>query len=241
MIKKTFFLLLIFYGSGLCGKIIETETILSIFNYLDPSEYGNKTLIVLDIDNTIAETYPTELGGDQWFFAKVEHYLNGGYAYYDAVKAVIPLYETLQNQTKMVLIEPCIIDLLQNLKKNNIIVIALTARPITLLGRVIQQLKEIGIVFEDFADISITNYHHDYYGLQNGIIASGVLGNKKGEVLFEMLEYLNYKPEVLIYIDDKITNVINVVDESEKRKIPKIIGIRYSRLDEKVRRFTLNF
>lgn len=239
MRKKIILFLLLFCSNFLLGVIVERDSIVSVLEYLELHDYGPQTLLVFDIDNTIAETYPTEHGGDQWFFAMVDYHMKQGYEYYDAVKAVIPLYAELQNKTQLTLIEPFIIELMRDLKKKGIKIIALTARPSLLLECVIQQLKEIGIIFDDFESIMIDGYQNDHYCMQKGIIASGLLGNKKGEVLFEILKHLNFIPETLIYIDDKKKHVANVISEAEKRNIKKIIGIRYSRLDEKVRSYSL--
>lgn len=236
---KRILLLLLCNGTIANGLIVEHDTVNAIFSYLQIDDLGPQSMVVFDIDNTIAETYPTEFGGDQWFFACVNQYLSTGYDYYQAIKAVIPEYQLLQEQTQLALIEPEIVEIIDQLKKDGIRIIALTSRPASLLVRVIQQLYEIGIEFHDFESVVIEGYRHDYYRMQNGIIAVGLLGNKKGEILFEILTMLNYQPSTLIYIDDKEHQVKNVVQESINHGVIKTIGIRYSRLDEKVRQFNI--
>ncbi len=218
------------------GLIVEHDTMSAVLSYIGVSDQGPQTLVVFDIDNTIAETAGTEDGGDQWFFSRVNMLMDCGLDYYTCVKKVIPEYQKLQEQLSLVLIEQDFLSFLDQLKKMGVRIIALTARPVSLLNRVIQQLKEIGIEFCDF-ELIIEGYHLDVYRMQNGIIAAGLLGNQKGEILFEILRVLRYQPHSIIYIDDKTHHVKNVVEEAIKHNICKIVGIRYSRLDEKVKKF----
>jgi hypothetical protein len=234
---KYFFLFLFLTAQTAYGVIVEHDTITSIHSHLDAKDQGPQTLVVFEIDNTIAEMAGTECASDQWFFACVNLYMNHRFDYWTSVRRVIIDYQKLQERLSLALIEPEFLMVMQQLRNMGVRMIALTSRPVSLLNRTTQQLKEIGIEFLDFGSHAIEGHLKDAYRLQNGIIAAGLLGNNKGEVLFEVLKALDYIPETIVYVDCKELQVKNVVHESSKHGIAKIVGIRYSRLDEKIKRY----
>jgi hypothetical protein len=56
-------------------------------------------------------------------------------------------------------------------------------------------------------------------------------GQDKGEVLIDWLKQMNFHPKKIIFIDDKIKNVMQVQKAVIKNKYP-FIGLRYGYLDE---------
>ncbi len=226
-----------------CSKqndvIIESNSITDITKYLDPSDYSSNTLVVFDIDNTLGRP-PTDLGSDQWFYANIERLKKEGKNFQEAVKHLVPIYLQIHQHTQMVPVENETVPLVRELQKKGITVIALTARSISLTNRTAAQLQQMGIDFS----LNLPYKFPIVYEPENGqpaIYLGGIIfvGNHdKGEVLVHWLEQTGISPHKVIFVDDKMKNIRSVEKALCKQHYP-FIGIRYSRLDERVKNFNV--
>ena len=91
--------LLIF--SSIHGYIIEHDSIEHIMHHLKEDDLHEYTLIIFDIDNTVAETEHM-FGGDQWFMHEVNQKVAQGLAFRPAVEEVLPEYIRLQKLINLV-------------------------------------------------------------------------------------------------------------------------------------------
>ena len=210
-------------------QIVEHNRISQVTTYLEP---GKKVLVIFDIDNTIVKTCGA-LGSDQWFEHTLTMYKKQGLSDAEALKITVQLYSHVQNHVKLKPVERGTIAFIESLQKQNIPVIALTTRSI--VKRTLEQLAPI-VDFSRTAVsdgiLDLTLQHPAFY--KKGIIFSG--DNKKGVVLSAFLDRTGYQPDKIIYVDDKEKHILSVGQAVEERHI-QFVGIRYSRLDQKVKNF----
>lgn len=222
---------------------IESDDITSIKQFIPwtdspiPQE-DRAYLVIFDIDNTIAEPAGTQLGSDQWFYAKIADYEKRGKPYQDAVDATVKELMELQEKLRLQPVEKQTVPFINELQKRNFTTIALTARSCTLIHRTIEQLREIDINFTNEAtfkqNFSFAAPKAACY--KSGIIFTGA--NDKGEVLKAWLKHEQYTPKEIIFIDDKMHN-LEAVGKAARDMGISFAGIRYNRLDKKIKSFRL--
>lgn len=69
---------------------------------------------------------------------------------------------------------------------------------------------------------------------KNNVLFCGL--NDKGAVLLAYLDHINYKPDLIIFIDDKAKNISSVESAVQQRKI-KFVGLRYAGCDQRIQEF----
>lgn len=232
IIRQVFFILLLTNSFFVYAEIIQSKEFSIISDYL-----SNQTLLILDIDNTVAEPAQGLLGSDQWFCQMMAaKQKNNTLSFSDALNEVLPLYNSIQMNIWLKPVEDYIPILIKSWQAKGIQIIALTARNFKLVDTTISQLKKINIdlTFSKISDkeISLSLAYPCHY--KNGIIFCGQ--NDKGDTLKSFFEYLNYYPKKVIFIDDKEKYLIAVEKVMKELKIP-FIGIRYGHLDEKINTF----
>ncbi len=209
--------------------IVEGKTIEDIYKYIKPYEFNDNTLVVCDIDNTLI--YPkTIIGSEQWFYARVEGFESQGMTTAEAVNAVLPQSFELLEYIPMEPVESSTVAVINDLQKRGVTVIALTARSLDLTYRTVDQLAQLGIHFNGKGPVQCPMvYGEGKPALYiEGILFCGSQG--KGETLINWLTHIHYRPTKIIFIDDKMKNIIGV----EQKLLPyqyQFIGIRYSYLD----------
>jgi FMN phosphatase YigB (HAD superfamily) len=202
-------------------------------------EVDAKTLVVLDIDNTIFEPQQVR-ATDQWFSAMFEHARSSGYDYQEAVVKVLPFYIDAHAYTKVTLIETCGVSVINDLCKKSLAVIALSARSLPMIPHTKRQFKDLGI---DFTRSNVGHVRTDFT-LNDGPVKfiDGVTycgNNDKGETLLCVLDRLNLDPQKIVFVDDKEKNLKCVERSVARRKIP-FIGKRFAACDAKVKAFVLD-
>lgn len=229
--KQLFLALLLAPSIQAC--IVEHHHFIAINEYLCPEDFNHKTLIVLDIDNTIAQP-ETLIGGEEW----VTHMMNTYTNHPDIrirYKTIAPLYYDVVHTINFIPVEHTTAYIIRQLQQSGVIVIGLTARSFEIMDRTIEQLHNIGI---DLSRASL--WHEDMwhdchltYCHMGGIIFCD--GNDKGKVLTAVFERLNYCPCKIIAVDDKERHLHAIAKAIDP--CIEFIGIRYGHLDEKVRNF----
>lgn len=223
------FPLFLFYNS--CAFITESNKLSSVLDYIDNLD----TLVIFDIDNTLA--HPTqELSSDEWFCHLVDQKMALGHDYLTSVYYALPAAYYAQFNIPLTPTEPGIPELITNLIENGIAVIALSTRSLFIAERTIDQLDNIGITFFapniDPQGLVLPMNLPCFY--KHGILFSG--NNDKGEVLRCFFDIMDYHPEKVIFIDDKLKYLI-AVDKALAGRDILFYGIRYSGCDEKVKIF----
>ncbi|MFC1870704.1 DUF2608 domain-containing protein [Candidatus Dependentiae bacterium] len=219
--------------------IVESNRITDIYNYIKPNEYNENLLVIFDIDNTVGKL-STELGSDQWFYAKVDNLKASGKTVDEAIQLALPELFHVQFHSWMEPVEKDTVQVIKNLQDKGVTVIALTARSLELTQRTIEQLHHMGIYFTktDPYECPLTHGHgHGKAGLYiDGIIFSG--NHSKGEMIVSWFKQIKYRPKKIIFVDDKLKNLQSVEKALHNRDYP-FIGIRYGHEDELVEKFTL--
>lgn len=205
--------------------IIESYCIDDVLKYAKDSN----TLVAFDLDNTLV--YPgQDLGSEQWFGYMLNQKLASGMNRQDALAEVLPLYYKVHDHLSLQPVEPTSAATVSMLQHKGIPTLALTTRSLPLIERTKTQLKELGISFacsEEFnKELSIALEKQAI--LSNGIIFCN--DNNKGKTLIKALQTCNCRPETIIFIDDKLSHVLDVEKECLLNNI-HFVGIRYGKLD----------
>jgi len=216
----------------LSALVLETKNLSQVTQHIVQNK---KTLIVFDIDNTLALP-PEELGSEDWFSFKIQNYELEGFPADIAFNKTLQLYNHIHSiiDLKKVQNAP---QLINSLQKQNIPTIALTAR--NLVQGTIRQLANLGI---HLATIRLPAQHLSLPTpnpkrpacYQSGIIFCN--GNDKGSLLLHFLDTIAYKPERIIFVDDKLKNIESVKNAAQQRNID-FVGLRYSKFDKRSQKF----
>jgi hypothetical protein len=97
-------------------------------------------------------------------------------------------------------------------------------------------LKETGF---NFAACSLFAKNLTLQLVKPAVLTDGIIfcnDNNKGQTLLKFLEACNYKPEIIVFIDDKLNHLLDVEKECLLNKI-QFIGIRYGKLDSVAAQF----
>jgi len=218
------------------ATVIEHAEFASIFNYLTPEDYHKNTVVVLDIDNTIATLGgPFQmLGSDTWVSHEIAKRVKEGMPFNEVLDQVLPLYFELVHLVDLKFVESTTQETIKQLQALGITVIACTLRSLQISDRTIEQLQAIGI------DLTHSAFGPDeilgndiIFRYKNGIIFCH--GLSKGPAFKCVLDHFNHNPTKVIFIDDKEKYIHQLKDALHQDT--EFIGIRYSHLDEKVARF----
>ncbi len=217
------------------STIVQSNDITDIYQHIKPDEYNKNTLVIFDIDNTIAAP-AADLGSDQWVDAMINKNMTEGLSGHDAVEALLPTYYQIQMQTWLEPAEKETVPTIQTLQNKNITVIALTTRGMYLAYRTMEQLDRIGI---DFSKTSPQKVLVPHGNQRSAVYEKGIIfanGQDKGNVLISWLDQMNYKPQKIIFFDDKMSNLHSLEQVLAKTNFP-FVGIRYGYLDDRVKNF----
>ena len=208
----------------------EIRSIKEVTQYLDPQQ---ATLVIFDIDNTLLHP-STDLGSDQWFYYHVQKNMKNGMTKEEAIKEIAPLYFHINFIIDLIPTEPSLPDDLMQIKKNCEHIICLTARRPPLVERTVQQLHNNHLYFHipELDDLHWVLQHPCFY--TQGCLFCG--SNCKGDVLSSFLEKINYKPDLIIFIDDKEAYLSAVANVAQQLNIA-YIGLRYTGCDQRVKAF----
>lgn len=209
--------------------ILETNEFADILQYITPQNAQN-SLVILDIDNTLGHTKsPDGVGTYEWYHQEVKKLVNNGMQEDEAALLAAQTFVAAQLKYDLEPVEPQTADIFRQLKETGATVIALTGRPLTLLHRTAEQLKNINIDFSTaklpaYIELNVSND----VAFKDGILFVGPI-NDKGEYLHKFLHYIDQHFTRIIFLDDQ-QEYIDQVEQSFDN-IPEFIGLRYGRLD----------
>jgi|GEM_PF-243948 len=219
---------ILFFFSSLSAEIIEIKKIEQCNKHIQPD-----MLLVFDIDNTLMETAQT-LGSDQWFSYRIEENIKRGMLKREAAMVALAEWVSIQNKTKVKLVEPVTAAFVEKLQKNGWKVVGLTSRGLELAAKTIEQLKSIGIDFTKAAPASREIIFDDDRFYRDGILFCS--GTNKGSLLFQFFNQVGCQPKKILFVDDKEKYLREVEKDCLQHQIP-FLGIRYGFLDEKIKNF----
>jgi len=225
--KHLFFytlLLFLIQNVNIHASIFESNTLQSMLQHANQD-----TLVVFDIDNTIAETHQY-LGSDIWLCHKISELESKGFTAEEALSIMLPMYYVIHTFKGMKPIQnaPEIINKLQAM---NIKTMALTNRSLLLVDLTIEQLKGMKI---DFSKTKLFDKDLELDCTYAAKFLQGIIfcaSNDKGKILFCFLNKIGLKPKKIIFIDDKINHVKSVESAAQSNNV-EFIGIRFSGTDK---------
>lgn len=216
----------------LIGEIVEVNHFHEITDYVQHS-----SLVILDIDDTLLIPEQT-LGNDAWFIDRTKDLIeNKGMKKEVAFQKTIWEWEAIRKITKVQIVEKNTDAIIQHLQKNNIAIMGLTTQGICMSEITPWQLLSLNI------DLNKTSpYKNDYYfrAGQGVLYTQGILftsGTKKGKALLSLLKHINFRPDHVVFINDKLTHLQDVEESLEDENI-KYTGLRYSYSDERVANYS---
>lgn len=226
-------ILLIF--SSFCAltwaQIVELDSMGNLQKHL-----SKNTLIVFDLDNTVM--HPSQdLGSDEWFFHRMNSYLNSGMSRDVAFEKLYGEYFLAQALTEAELVERVTAPLILDLQQKGYAVMALTTRSLNLLYPTNRQLQSLSVDFSKSAPVIKDCYFSNSLPVlyRNGILFTN--GTDKGDSFNRFCELSGYAPTAVVFINDKASDLLQVEKGCEKKSIP-FLGLRYGFLDERVKNYT---
>jgi len=216
---------------------IQTSCIIESCKIRDVLEYATdeQTIVVFDLDNTLVHP-GQELGSDQWFSYMFKEKLASGMSRPDVLTFILPLYYEIYDHIPLYPVEPEGPAILSTLQKKGIKTVALTTKSLPLVARTQIQLKDAGFSFAPKGPFNceLTVQLEKPALLSHGIIFCN--DNNKGPTLLKTLNTLNCIPKKIVFVDDKLSNLLDVEKDCLLNKI-QFIGIRYGKLDSVVAQF----
>lgn len=168
------------------------------------------TLVVFDIDNTLIEGVET-IAADPWYDYYLTKLKAGGMDEKEAVTRANALWLRVQELATVRPVEAETVALIARLQAKGIKVMALTARANDAIALSKRQLASAGI---DFTKSQVHNGSIAFTLVSKAEYADGVLYidelNKKGEALAHLLKTIGYRPEKIVFADDKRKHADNV-------------------------------
>ncbi len=229
--KKTlpYIIALFLLAFPLFAQIRDIHTIAEYKEHVDP-----EALLLFDIDNTIME--PTQLlGSDQWFTYRQAYYRERGYTPTMALENALAEWMSIQNLTRVRLVEAETADLIRDLQSQGYALMGLTTRGLGLALRTIEQLQTLAVNLSKTAPFTEERFFTTERGIlfRNGILFTA--GTHKGTAFLRLFE--GQLPKKVIFINDKKSDLAQVEEICEQMGIP-FLGLRYGFLDEKVKNFS---
>ena len=222
-----FIFILIIQNIEPCQEIQSIKEVSRYFNM------QKRIMTIFDIDNTLLHPNNTELGSDQWFSAHVRKNTENGMSLEDAIQEILPIYTHINLLINLVATEPTLADDLLHIKNNCEHTICLTKRTSPLIDKTIQELWNNKLSFHmEYGDMQWELEHPCFY--KQGCLFCG--SNCKGDVLASFLEKINYKPDLIICIDDKEPYLL-AIEQAARRLNIEYIGLRYAGCDNRVKSF----
>ena len=219
-----------------CLLQMHTHTIILESNKLEDvyKHLKKNTLVLFDIDNTIANIQGNI---EPWVHHKAEQLSRNGLNKEEAFHFTLCMFFILTDFAKFLPIGNAP-DIIQDLQKKSIPVLALTKRSMPFSKMTIKKLRKIGI---DFSKQTLyqknINLPATYMGgFSHGIIFTG--SNKKGEILSLFLKKTNLVPSKIIFLDDRRKHLQSVANMCKEKNIP-FVGIRISLMDSMKKNFNL--
>lgn len=217
------------FGS-VSAEIIETLYMHELLNHVT-----EQTLIIFDIDNTIMRP-SQQLGSDQWFNHRKIVHLNTGLTKNEALEIALAEWMAVQSITHMQLAEEQTQEIIANLQREGFSVMGLTTRGLGLSTTTIRQLKTLDV---DLTATAPAQKDIFFDNKQGTLFRQGILftaGSDKGTALQKFLELAGFKPEAILFINDKASHLTPIERYCKEVDIP-FKGLRYGYVDEWVNSF----
>ncbi|MFT6765940.1 MAG: FMN phosphatase YigB (HAD superfamily) [Alteromonas naphthalenivorans] len=232
-------LLFAFSVQSVLAKIIKSNVICTVLTEVQKHK-GKRVLTAFDLDETlIIPNNNNHRGGDMWLQARVNNAVSKGVPVGLAWDLMLPMYFEIQKDPNFSvrLIEGIeSFNVVQALQKESERVIGLTARSFPIEDDTIRLLEATGISFVHSGYFNALPTQEKVFmfdgvpgGFKHGIFFAGP--GDKGKSLMALFATCEYRPEVIVFVDDKLKNVQSVERAAEAAGI-EFVGILYTRMDQ---------
>lgn len=219
---------LAFTWSALGAVLIETKHFSELCQYVTPG-----TLVLLDIDDTLLIPVQT-LGNDAWFQYHLQQLKTEcGEVGFDRA---LGDWEAVRQLTQVKIVEEGTEKIVAELQKNHVIVMGLTTQGLALATCTVNQLNALNI---DLMKTAPSREDHFFINQHGVLYRKGILftsGTPKGPALVKLLDILQFRPEKIVFINDKASHLEDVETSMIALGI-EFIGLRYSFGDDRVASF----
>lgn len=227
------------------AEVITTDSLQKVEKRIKRLPYNPRdVLVVFDVDGTILDARDQILKAQNWkqwqaLINAVYNKASRGLDKEAREKIWIDIISSIDNQRAPALVDDYFIKSLAYLRTKNIPAIALTHAGTGVFGKIkntadwrVNDLKKIEVDFSyafnsekiQLADTSVGRYIGAPL-FQSGIIFTS--GHDKGEMLEKFLNAVNFKPKMIVFLDDKEKNVFSLKKYCDANNID-YLGVHYT-------------
>jgi FMN phosphatase YigB (HAD superfamily) len=240
-------LLFVFSTQIVFARIITSKTIRTVLTEVQKHK-GKRVIAAFDLDETlIVPNNNNHRGGDIWLQERVNNAVKKGASIKLAWDLMLPIYFEIQKDPhfSVRLIEDLeTFNVVRELQQQSEKVIGLTARSFPIEDDTIRLLETANISFVDSGYFEALPTQEKVFmfdgipgGFKHGIFFAGP--GDKGKSLMTLFESCKYKPEVVVFVDDKLKNVKSVEKAVEAAGM-EFIGIHYIYMDQAKKEYKLH-
>lgn len=213
----------------LFGQIIESSKIRDVMSHVEED-----TWVIIDVDNTLIES-SVQFGSPQWREHIHKKARNLGYDKQGAEAVLDQFWFFVQPFVPMRLVDPDTAQVVQELQKSHISVLALTAREPLEASHTSAQLDAVEVSLQTPLFPELLKLSSDHPALlHKGVIYCG--DNTKSEALMAFFNAVGRMPKKIVFIDDKLAQVTELQKTVEEVGI-EFVGIRFSATDQRYQSF----
>jgi FMN phosphatase YigB (HAD superfamily) len=211
LVSIKIFCFLITLPTLLCGKIIETDSIMSILEYVQ-----KETLVIADLDNTLIES-ETQLGSSQWGDYLGTLYTEPGKSFEEIDLLIAKMACKVQPVIKIRCVDPQTLEMINQLHEQRVDFMGLTARRPCEIHYTHKQLTSLKINLSNIINEGFLGCISD--SAKGIIYHQGVVFctpmHKKSYALALFLEKSKLYPKRIVFIDDKLSHVKDICQLAE--------------------------
>ncbi len=216
MRASIFLITLLFSWAQLKAAIIETRHVEDVLPFID-----EETWFLVDLDNCMFEAVQA-LGHANWFYGQIQQKMRLGMTQEDAIREAYPDWIKTQNICQVKPVEENFVRILSSLQDKGIIIMGCTHRQPSVVDATFRQVRSLGF---DFSKSSPYSQNEVIIPSQTPVLYSqGILFvgdyNKKIDIFKSFLSLIGQKPKKVVFIDDKLKNVVELEELSK-------LGIEY--------------
>ena len=220
--------------------VASMQELQTIAKELVENNKGKKLLAAFDLDETLMHPdNQTGRGGDFWLQARVNNAMKkSNITWQQAFDMMLPIFFEIQQDShfKMALVQGVDTkNTVEWIQKHFDKTIGLTARAFPIEDDTIRLLEQAGISFVNSGSFRCLPTQDQLFvfdgvpgGFKHGIFFAGP-GNK-GDALLKLFERCDYKPDIVLFVDDKAKNIRDVENALKEHDIA-CVGLRYTYLD----------
>ncbi len=193
------------------------------------------TLVILDIDDTLLLPQQT-LGTDVWYRHRLNENKKRGLCPQAAFEKTLNEWEAVRRLTKVKIVEEGTDHIVKEMQDQGIRVMGLSTQGFSLAQVTASQLNDLNI----FLDKNPPSKEDHYFSIGEGVLyRKGILftsGAPKGKALFALLDKIGYRPQHIVFINDKETHIVDVEGDAHEKEV-KFTGLRYAYCDKRIEAF----